>query len=57
MQIFGEESHAVFEETTVYDLVVDLFQECKLEVLVLSIFHQNSLQDLYCTQLGDFVSC
>lgn len=39
MQIFGEESHAVFEETTIYDLVVDLFQECKLEVLILSIFH------------------
>ena len=49
MQIFGEESHAVFEKTAVYDLVVDLFQESKLEVLVLSIFHQDSLQHLYGT--------
>lgn len=43
MQIFGEKHHAVFKEAAVYDLIVDFFQEGKLEIFVLGIFHQNSL--------------
>ena len=50
MQIFGKESDAVFEKTAVYDPIVDLFQEGKLEVFILSIFHEYSLQHLYRAQ-------